>query len=371
MTNPPAGAHNARSDPGVLVAGATGLVGMAAAEHFAALPGWQVLALSRRTPELSAGVRHLPVDLTDAGACRQSLGRLSSVTRVVFAALYEKPDLVAGWLDPEQMAVNLAMLRNLLDALEPAAPALAHVTLLQGTKAYGSHVDPAPVPAKERWPRHPHPNFYWLQEDLLRERAARGGWTFTILRPQAVFGHAVGSPMNLVAAVGAYAAIQRELGRPLAFPGGGSFVSGASDARLIARAAAFAAATPAAAGETYNVVNGDVLVWRDLWPAVAAHFGMPWAPPVPQRLAETMPGHEAVWARIVARHGLRPLTLDALVGSSWQFADRSFAFGVAHPPDSVLSPIKLRRAGFADCEDTEDSLLHWIARMQAERFLPR
>ena len=49
----------------------------------------------------------------------------------------------------------------------------------------------------------------------------------------------------------------------------------------------------------------------------------------------------------------------------------NFAFGVAHPPDSVLSPIKLRRAGFADCEDTEDSLLHWIARMQAERFLPR
>jgi len=33
--------------------------------------------------------------------------------------------------------------------------------------------------------------------------------------------------------------------------------------------------------------------------------------------------------------------------------------------------VKLRRAGFADCEDTEDSLLHWIARMQAERFLPR
>ena len=371
MTSSPARPNDAGSDPAVLIAGATGLVGLAAAEHYAALPGWQVLALSRRQPDLPANVRHLPVDLTDAAACRHALGGLSSVTRVVFAALYEKPDLVAGWLDPEQMAVNEAMLRNLLGALEPAAPGLAHVTLLQGTKAYGAHVEPARVPAKERWPRHPHPNFYWLQEDLLRERASRARWTFTILRPQAIFGHAVGSPMNLVAAVGAYAAIQRELGRPLAFPGGGAFVSGASDARLIARAAAFAASSPGVGGETYNVVNGDVLVWRDLWPAVAGHFGMPWAPPSPQPLAEAMPGHEATWARIVARHGLRPLTLDALVGSSWQFADRSFAFGVEHPPDSVLSPIKLRRAGFADCEDTEDSLLHWIARMQAGRFLPR
>src|SRR5262249_5871587 len=124
-------AHNARSGPAVrrpcgadrdghmivsnrtvLVAGASGLVGFAAAEHFAVLPGWRVLALSRRRPELPATVRHLPVDLTDAAACRQALGQLTSVTHVVFAALYEKPDLVAGWLDPEQMAVNLAMLRN-------------------------------------------------------------------------------------------------------------------------------------------------------------------------------------------------------------------------------------------------------------------
>jgi len=354
----------------VLVAGATGLVGLAAVEHFAALPGWQVLALSRRRPALPAGARHVAVDLTDAAACRDSLRAVEGITHVVFAALYEKPDLVAGWLDPEQMAVNETMLRNLLDAVEPVAPDLAHVTLLQGTKAYGSHVEPARVPAKERWPRHPHPNFYWLQEDLLRERAPRRGWTFTILRPQAIFGHAVGSPMNLVAAVGAHAAIVRELGRPLAFPGGGAFVSGASDARLIARAAAFAGAAPVAAGETYNVVNGDVLVWRDLWPSVAAHFGMTAAPPAPMRLAASMPGHEGTWARIVARHGLRPLTLDALVGSSWQFADRSFAHGVAHPPDSVLSPIKLRQAGFHDCADTEESLLHWIRRMQAERLLP-
>ncbi len=354
----------------MLVAGATGLVGAAAVEHFAALTGWRVVAVSRRRPTLPAGARHLALDLADARACAGARGELADVTHVLFAALYEKPDLVAGWRDPEQMAVNEAMLRNLLDALEPAAPGLRHIALLQGTKAYGSHIEPARVPAKERWPRHRHENFYWLQEDLLRERQRGRPWTFTILRPQAVFGHAIGSPMNVVAAIGAYAAILREEGRPLSFPGGGPAVNGASDSRLIARAAAWAATAPAAAGETFNAVNGDVLVWRDLWPAVAAHFGMPLGEPAPLRLAEAMPPREATWARIVAKHGLVPHTLDALVGSSWQFADRSFAAGVAHPANSVLSPIKLRQAGFHDSEDTEDSLLYWLRRMQADRLIP-
>jgi len=37
----------------------------------------------------------------------------------------------------------------------------------------------------------------------------------------------------------------------------------------------------------------------------------------------------------------------------------------------VLSPIKLRRHGFAGCEDTEDRLLYWLDRMQAAKALPR
>ena len=162
----------------ILIAGASGVVGAAAVEHFAALPDWQVLALSRRPPShtpLPEGVRHLRLDLTDASACVAAADGLKDVTHVFFAALFELPALVAGWRDPEQMAVNLAMLRNLLDALQPVAKGLRHITLMQGTKAYGGHVEPAPVPAKERAPRHPHANFYWLQEDLLRERQPHAG----------------------------------------------------------------------------------------------------------------------------------------------------------------------------------------------------
>src|SRR4029078_12057213 len=104
--------------------------------------------------------------LSMAAACRSRAAGLTDVPPVLFAALYELPELVAGRRDPRQMAVNEAMLRNLLDALQPAARGPRHITLIQGTKAYGAHVEPAPVPAKERSPRHRHENFYWLQEDL-------------------------------------------------------------------------------------------------------------------------------------------------------------------------------------------------------------
>lgn len=355
----------------MLIAGAGGVVGAAALEHFASLPDWEVIALSRRRPALPEGVTHVALDLTDPTACLEAMRSLPQVTHLMFAALYEKPDLVAGWRDPEQMAVNLSMLRNLLDALEHHARGLRHVTLMQGTKAYGSHVEPAPVPCKERWPRHAHDNFYWLQEDLLRERQPKAGWTFTVLRPQIVLGYAVSSPMNIMAAIGTYAAVMRELGRPLAFPGGGRYVNGGSDSRLIAQAAEFAGTHEIAGNETYNVVNGDALLWHDLWGSVARHFDMPLAEPSAMNLTREMPAHEAAWRRVVERHGLRELSLEQLVGSSWQFTDRAFAYGHDNPPDSVLSGIKLHQHGFHGCMDTEDSLLYWLNRMQAQRLLPR
>lgn len=354
----------------ILIAGATGIVGNAAIEHFAALPDWDVVTLSRRAPPARDGVRHLSVDLTDAASCRRAMVTVNGVTHVLYAALFEKPNLLAGWTDPEQININRAMLCNLLDAVEAEAPGLRHITVLQGTKAYGSHVGRVPVPAKERWPRLPHDIFYWQQEDLLRERQAKADWSFTVLRPQIVLGYAMASPMNVIAAIGTYASIMRELGRPLAFPGGGRYVNAGSDSRLIARAVEFVGTHAVAANETYNVVNGDVLVWHDVWPSIAAQFGMEIGEPQPMKLADAMPQYEGVWSGIVSRYQLQTSSLSGLVGSSWQFADRNFAYGQPTPDDRVVSPIKLRQAGFDACEDTEDSLLYWLSRMQQSRLLP-
>lgn len=355
----------------ILIAGASGVVGQAVTEHFAALEDWGVYALSRRAPKLPPAVIHVPVDLMDLQACQSAAKNLTGITHLFFGALFELPELVSGWQDPLQMKTNEAMLRNLLDALSPQAPGLRHITLMQGTKAYGGHIEPAPVPAKERWSRHNHANFYWLQEDILRERQPKSAWNFTVLRPQLVFGYAVSSPMNVVGAIGAYAAMLREKGEPLHYPGGGKYINAASDSRMIAQAAEFAGTHEIAANETYNVVNGDMLVWQDIWGSVAHHFGMQKGDHKPLHLSTVMPGFEGEWAGIVNKYKLQNLKLSELIGSSWQFTDRALAYGVEHPADSVLSGILLRQHGFGNCFDTEDSLLYWIDRMQSERLLPR
>lgn len=354
----------------VLVAGATGLVGKAVAEHLLQTKEADVVAVSRRDPHFPGAV-HIAADLTDPAACRELLGGLDGITQIVFAALYEKPDLIAGWRNPEQMAVNRAMLLNLLDAVEPSSPDLRHVSLLQGTKAYGVHVEPIRVPAKEHWPRHDHENFYWLQEDLIRERQSMGqGWGFSIWRPQALLGNALGSPMNIIGALGVYAALRREQGLPLAFPGGGELVTAATDTRLLAEAICWGGEAEEARNETFNVINGDVLVWPHIFDCIAKTFSMPMADPAPERLEETMPGREDAWRRMVEKYDLRRHTLAEWIGSSWQFTDRSLATGIEHPPPSVLSPVKLNRAGFTKMIDTEESIVWWLTRLQQERWLP-
>jgi nucleoside-diphosphate-sugar epimerase len=239
----------------ILIVGGTGIAGTAALRHFAALSDWQVLALSRR-PVAIPGVHHLKVDLLDADRCSDALRDAAGITHVAYMALHEEDDLLAGWRSQSQMSANLAMLRNLLDGLASSRSTLRHISVLQGSKAYGSHLHPVPVPAKERWPRGNHEIFYWPQEDLLRERQRSEGWSFSILRPMRILGESVGSPMSIVAAIGVYASVMRHLGEPLRFPGGGRYVTACTDSRLIAQAVEFVGTNPQAAGETYNVVNG-------------------------------------------------------------------------------------------------------------------
>ena len=243
-----------------------------------------------------------------------------------------------------------------------------HFTLLQGTKAYGAHLAPMRLPGKESDPRHPGANFYWSQEDLVREASAGAGWAFSIMRPQIVCGHALGSPMNMVAAIGVHAAVLRELGQPLRFPGQGGFVTEATDARLLARAILWAGNEPRCAGEAFNITNGDILDWSALFPEFADHFQMPSAAPRPLQLSEAMPQHSAVWDRIVARHQLAPHSMEQLIGASWQFADA--VFGYHGGQTTLLSTIKARQFGFADCIDTAAMFREHFAALQAQQVLP-
>ena len=315
----------------VLIAGALGLLGRAAVEHFESLGDWEVIGISRRAPNFATKARFLSLDLTDRAACEAAAKDLKDVTHVVYAALYEKPDLIAGWRDKEQMAVNLAMLQNLLEPLEAAAPGLRHISLLQGAKAYGVHIAPAPVPTKERWPRHQHENFYWLQEDYLKEAGTEAGFTWTIFRPTVAMGPNVGVAMNVLPVIGVYAAIAHETGQPFGFPSAMPYPREAVDVKLIAEATRWAATEPAAANQHFNLTNGEVFSWKDLWPDVSDVLGVEHSEVEPFSMAEELPKHEELWQSIVDKHGLQAGPLMSLLGTRRrsQPASRRTTFGSA------------------------------------------
>ncbi|MBY6092601.1 SDR family oxidoreductase [Maritimibacter alkaliphilus] len=356
----------------LLLFGATGVIGQAALRHFRSLDGWTVVPVSRRVPE---GERQaLSLDLLDEAACAETLGALTDITHVLYAAVYEKPGaLIEGWRDPEQMANNDRMLRNVMGPLLASGSPLEHVTLFQGSKAYGSHIETqVPIPAKERWPRHDHRNFYWLQEDYLRECQQGADWAFTVLRPRIVFGGAFGSNMNPISAIGVYAAIQREKGEPLHYPGGPARINQAVDADLIARACAWAATSPNGRNEIFNIDNGDLFVWQTVWPRICEALDMPMGEARPMFLDTLLEEGAETWAAIVDRHGLKaPREIGRVVGQSLGYTDWQMSTGKEVAPNPVIaSTIKIRQAGFADCIDTEDMFAKWFEHYRREGYLP-
>lgn len=353
----------------ILIAGALGVVGRTALQHFTTLGGWEVVGLSRRAPDFESPARFISVDLRDQADCREKLSDLGDITHILYCANYEKPDIVKGWIEPDHVEINAAMLRNLLDVLEPRARGLERLVLMQGTKAYGAAAGPFKIPAKEDDPRYLAPNFYYVQEDYVRALQEGKRWSWTVLRPQFVCGHALGSSMNGLTPLGVYAAISRELGMPLRFPGGEPRIQEATDARLLAKAAHWAATTPACANEIFNIVNGDCYTWPTLWPKIARLFGMEVGPNAPAPLARIMVDKAPVWDRVVARHGLRPYRLEQLV-PTWKFVDSLFGYG-SRPNYASVSGIKARKYGFHECQDSEEMFLDWLKILQDERILPQ
>jgi nucleoside-diphosphate-sugar epimerase len=356
----------------VLITGASGLVGYAAMKHFASEPGCDVIAVSRRKPDETFGARFVPADLTNTQHCAELFGAMTGVTHVVYAALHERPGLIAGWQEAEQIKINDLMLRNLLGPLEKVAKGLRHVCLLQGTKAYGVHVRPMKVPAREgRSEARDIPNFYWAQEDYLRGLQSEKSWGFTILRPVLIVGYSWGSAMNVIPALGVYAAFMRERGLPLHYPGGPARVGQVVDAGLLARCIAWAGEAQSAFNGTFNVANGDIYTWLNVWPAIARACRMFPGEPVPMSLEKEILPCEEEWARIRAKHGLVSPGLKAFIGQSFEYADYQMGYGRTQPaPPSFSSTNKLHDAGFHEVMDSEEMFAKWFGEFSRRRLLP-
>lgn len=345
-----------------LIAGATGATSKRLLEALAADPDWAVIGLSRNPPKGSGRVSFVAADLADRAACVRALKGFSQVTHIFYTARAKHGETAV-----ESVEDNLALIRNVIDAIEPAAAGLRHINLVQGGKYYGQHLGPFPTPAREEDPRHMPPNFYFDQQDFLVERQRGKSWTWSAARPDFVCDFAPGRGRNIVSIVGAYAAISAELGLPLDFPGArGCFdtLKQATDATQLAQAMVHIATTPECGNHAFNVTNGDIFRWKHVWPKIAAHFGMRTGEIRTLKMSEWMRDKEPVWERIVRRHGLKPQPLANV--ALWAYADLQ----LAQDYDVITSTTKLRRSGFHETVDTEEMFLKHLASYREAKILP-
>jgi nucleoside-diphosphate-sugar epimerase len=347
--------------------GVTGIGGNHVARELLA-NGWEVIGLSRRAPPDLPSLRHVSADLLDPAALAGALAGVAP-THVFITTWMRQAS------EAENIRVNAAMVRNLLDALSPAK-SVRHVALVTGLKhylgpfeAYASSGTLPDTPLRESQPRLPLENFYYAQEDEVYAAAARDRFTWSVHRPHTIIGQAVGNAMNLGTTLAVYASLCKDTGRAFQFPGSKAQWEGLSDvtdARMLARQLVWAADTDAASNEAFNIVNGDLFRWSWLWPKLAEWFGVTAAgfdgtvKPLEAAMADDGP----LWRALAERHGLAEPDLDRLA-SAWHTD-----LDLGRPLEVMTDMANSRRLGFAAYQATDASFYELFARLRAERLIP-
>ena len=344
-----------------LVLGGLGVIGRNLINHMSG-DAWEVIAVSRRAAdeEMAAKATFISCDMLDMAETEAKLAHLTDVTHVFCCALH-------GGIDATTTEQNRKLVVNPVTVVSEVSSSLERVVLQEGSKAYGRQLGPFKTPAKESDSRHMPPNFYYDQEDFLIEFQQGKNWSWSVLRPEAVCGFAVGNPMNLIMCFGVYAAISKALGMPLKYPGelgGFEAINQVTDSGLLARMTLWAATAPNAANEIFNITNGDGFRYMNLWSDWAAFFGMEVGQPQRIISADVMPDKGPVWDRIVKSHGLMPLTYEQTAG--WPYFD----FNMDTSWDVLMSDAKRIDRGFTEMVDTEAMFLRLFAEFRERKVLP-
>lgn len=344
-----------------LVVGANGVIASNLIDHLLTLGDWNIIGLSRRGGIDRGKLKYLTLDLLDKEQCNTKLGTLATVTHIFYAAFQDMPT----WA--ELVPPNLAMLVNVVEAVEPIATGLQHISLMQGYKVYGAHLGPFKTPAKESDGGHMPPEFNVDQQLFLEQRQRGKAWNWSAIRPSVVAGTALGNPMNLTMVIAVYAAISKELGVPLRFPGKpGAYdkLMEMTDANLLAKATVWAATEPRCANEAFNITNGDLFRWNDLWPKIANYFGLEVAPPLQMSLQTVMADKNALWTKMQSKYGLTSSYQEV---SSWAFGDAVFSWDYDFFGDGTKS----RRLGFHEFIDTETMFYALFDELKAKKIIPQ
>lgn len=362
-----------------LVVGVTGIVGNSLAEilPLSDTPGgpWKVYGVARRPrPEWNDDhpIEYIQCDISDPDDAQAKLSLLTDVTHVFYVTWTNRQT------ESENCEANGPMFRSVLRALIPNAPNLRHICLQTGAKHYIGpfeaigRIQAHEPPFTEDMPRLNVPNFYYTLEDILFEESEKKeGLTWSVHRPNHIFGFSPHSLMNVIGALCVYAAICKHEGAPLKFPGIKATWEGyavASDADLIAEHHIWAAVEPYAKNEAFNCNNGDVFRWKHLWKVLAEQFGIEeygfdGDEGERLRLTETMRDKGGVWEEIVRENQLLPTKLEEV--AAWWFAD--FVLGTEPLLDSMN---KSKEHGFLGFRNSKNSFITWIDRMKAHKIVP-
>ena len=211
------------------------------------------------------------------------------------------------------------------------------------------------------------PNYYFDQIDWLTVFQRGKRWDWAELRPQTLCGFAPGTPMSILPAIAVYAAISKELGLPLRFPGKpGAYgtIYQVTESTHLANATLWAATDARCANQAFNITNGDYFRWRNLWPKIADVFEMPVGDPQTISLTQHMADKAPLWEKMANRHRLARIPYADLV--AWPFAD--YVFGSDW--DIMSDVTKSRLHGFHDVVDSEAMFVRLLRRFREERIVP-
>lgn len=289
----------------------------------------------------------------------QKIPSISKVTHVYYTAYTGH-----GSSFDELKAANVEILKNALEAVTECCPDLQFWSLQTGGKAYGieftDHID-FKVPSKETDPRIPEPYaskiFYYPQTDLVAAASKDKSWGWAEIRPDVIVGFVPnGNAMNIAQALGLYLGFWRwKMGEntEVPFPGGKrAWTSKRTDTSqdILARGHLWVSAgadREKVDGKAFNVADGHVVAWQDIWDGICKYFGLTGVGPgnaktEERKGAKWMLDHRDEWERFEEENGLKKGLAES---TTWDFMD---AIVAGAKVDRQYDLSRIRSVGFED-----------------------
>lgn len=255
-------------------------------------------------------------------------------------------------------------------------------TLQTGGKAYGVEfldkgIDYQP-PLKESASRIPEPwasnVFYYAQNDTMKQLSEGKRWTFCEIRPDAIIGFVPqNNAMNLAQAIGLWLAMVKSLegiGTEVSFPGNPKAYKALhtdTSQDILAQFHIYASLHPEAVSKkAFNIADGEVVSWEQVWPEICDWFGLRGVGPDPfwKTGAEWVQGQKGQWGSWVKDNELKEGALEA---TSWDFMSAimgSITF------DRQYDLSACRDVGFQEKTETAKGYHRAFERMRAARIIP-